>query len=375
MLLLAVCSVGFLLTVGCRKTSDPKQEAPPRAELEKKEDVNVISVAHPEQFPLVSATEHEAASRLSVTGTVNPDISREIPVISLANGRVINLRVRLGDSVKKGQSLMQVESPDVSNGFNAYLKALNDERLARIQLDRTQLLFEKGANSKSQLEIAENSEQDASAALVAADQQLKILGVDKNHPSATVEIRSPASGVIIAQNVTNASAAGNSLAGSPNAFMIADLSHVWVICDVYENDLPIVQLGQSAEIRLNAYPDRVFSGRISDISPILDPNIHTAKVRIEIDNPGSIMRVGMFVSATFIGKRLEKRIVVPATAVLHLHDRDWVYVPASQGHFRRLEVRAADILPGNMQEVTSGLNSGQQVVQSALELQNAAEQR
>jgi cobalt-zinc-cadmium efflux system membrane fusion protein len=255
------------------------------------------------------------------------------------------------------------------------LKALNDERLAHIQLDRARVLFEKGANSKSQVEIAENSEQDAAAALNAAEQQLRILGVDKDHPSALVDVRSPTNGIIIAQNVTNASAAGTALAGSPNAFMIADLSHVWAICDVYENDLPIIQIGQQSEVRLNAYPDKVFKGRISDIGSILDPNIRTAKVRIELENPGNVMRVGMFVNATFFGKRPEKHTAVPATAILHLHDRDWVYVPSGQGTFQRLEVRGAEILPGNLQVVTSGLNPGQQVVQNALELQNAAEQQ
>ncbi len=376
-LLVAVCSIFLSLSVSmsCKKSEDPAREAPPRAELEKKEDVNKIKVSRPEQFSLVSAVEHEATPRLAVTGTINPDISREIPVISLANGRVANVRVRLGDTVRKGQSLMQVESTDVSGAFNSYLKALNDERLAHIQLDRARVLFEKGANSKSQVEIAENSEQDAAAALNAADQQLRILGVDKDHPSALVDVRSPTNGIIIAQNVTNASAAGTTLAGSPNAFVIADLSHVWAICDVYENDLPIIQIGQESEVRLNAYPDKVFKGRISDIGSILDPNIRTAKVRIELENPGNVMRVGMFVNATFFGKRPEKHTAVPATAILHLHDRDWVYVPSGQGQFQRLEVRGAEILPGNLQVVTSGLNPGQQVVQNALELQNAAEQQ
>jgi len=374
-LLVAVCSIGLLVNVGCKKAEDAGQGAPPKADIEKKEDVNSIKVAHPEHFVLVSAVEHEAVSRLSVTGTINPDISREIPVISLANGRVMNVRVRLGDRVRKGQVVMQVESSDVSGAYGAYLKALNDERLAHVQLDRARVLFEKGANSKNQLEIAENSEQDAAAALEAADQQLRVLGVDKNHPSALVDVRSPTDGVVIAQNVTNASAAGTTLSGSPNAFMIADLSHVWAICDVYENDLPTVQLGQMVEVRLNAYPERVFKGRISDIGPILDPSIRTVKVRIELDNLGSVMRVGMFVNATFFGNRTEKYTAVPATAIMHLHDRDWVYVPAGQGRFRRVEVRGSNILPGNLQEVTSGLNPGQQVVQNALELQNAADEQ
>jgi cobalt-zinc-cadmium efflux system membrane fusion protein len=189
-----------------------------------------------------------------------------------------------------------------------------------------------------------------------------------------VKVYAPASGYIIAQNVTAAAAAGVTYAGSASAFTIADLSHVWIICDVYENDLAAVHLGEKVEIRLTAYPDRVLSGVISDIGAVLDPQIRTAKIRIQVDNPNTMMRVGMFATATIHGKTLQTRAQVPATAVLHLHDRDWVYVPAGEGKFRRVSVRGGDILPGNMQEILSGIDAGQQVVLNALALQNTADQ-
>jgi cobalt-zinc-cadmium efflux system membrane fusion protein len=367
---------GFALgSLGCSHQADADREAPPKTTVEKKEDVNVIAVARPELFPVVAAVEHDALPTLNVTGSVSPDISREIPVISLANGRVVGLRVRLGDTVKKGQVLMEVQSADVSAAMSTYVKALNDERLARVQLERTQALYEKGAYSKSQVEIAEDNEQDAAAALTAAEQQLRVLGVDKNHFSETVEIRAPADGVIIAQNVTAGAAAGATLSGSPNALVLADLSRVWILCDVYENDLAMVKLGDEADIRLGAYPERRWKGRISDIGPILDPNLRTAKVRIEVPNPGNLLRVGMFATATFYGKHPRQYAAVPAAAVLHLHDRDWVYVPAGQGRFRREEVRGGNMLPDNLQEIMAGVSPGQQVVANALELQNTAEQQ
>jgi cobalt-zinc-cadmium efflux system membrane fusion protein len=176
--------------------------------------------------------------------------------------------------------------------------------------------------------------------------------------------------------VTDAAAAGVTYGGTSTAFTIADLSHVWVICDVYENDLATVRLGQKAEIRLTAYPDKVFTGTIGDIGAVLDPTIHTAKVRIQVDNPGMIMRVGMFATATFYGKTAQTLPAVPATAILHLHDRDWVYVPAQgTGNFRRVAVEAGDMLPNGMQEIKSGsINVGQQVVSNALTLQNTVDQ-
>jgi cobalt-zinc-cadmium efflux system membrane fusion protein len=366
---------GACLLAGCNsKRSDPKSEAPPTAVVQPDADPNLVHVDHPDQFTLVAATDYAATSAIQVTGTVNPDISRTIPVISIASGRVVEVHARIGDYVKKGQLLMDVQSTDVSGAFSSYLKAVNDERLAKVQLDRAKILNEKGAIPNSQVEIAQNADDDAKAAVTAAEEQLRVLGVDKDHPAATVKVYAPASGFIIAQNVTNAAAAGVTFAGSSNAFTIADLSHVWIICDVYENDLPTVHVGQKVDIRLTAYPDRVFAGVISDIGAVLDPQIRTAKVRIQVENPDTLMRIGMFATATIHGRNSQTHVQVPATSVLHLHDRDWVYTPAGDGKFRRVQVSGGSSLPNDMQEIISGLNAGQQVVTNALALQNTADQ-
>ena len=181
-----------------------------------------------------------------------------------------------------------------------------------------------------------------------------------------MDINAPVSGVITDQQVTNA--AGVQALGA-NPFTISDLSYVWVVCDVYENDLANVRIGDTAAISLNAYPGQVFTGTISNIGAILDPSIRTAKVRIEVRNPG-MMRLGMFVTATFRGQKKETHTEVPATAILHLHDRDWVFVPTPDKKFRRVEVVSGDMLPNQMQEIMSGLQPGQQVVTNAVVLQN-----
>jgi cobalt-zinc-cadmium efflux system membrane fusion protein len=353
---------------------DPAAQAPPPVQVESEGGVSLITVDRPSRFPIAQATEYAATSTLNVTGTVNPDISRQIPVISIASGRVVAIHTQLGAFVKKGQLLMEVQSTDISNAFNAYLKAVNDERLARTQDERAKILYDKGAIAKSQVEIADDGEQDANADLLAAEQQLAVLGVDKDHPSLTVKVYSPATGVVIAQNVTAAAATGVTYAGTSTAFTIADLSQVWVICDVYENDLPMVHVGDKAEIRLNAYPDRVITGTIGEIDAVLDPSIRTAKVRIQVPNPDRLMRIGMFATATFHGRRPEQHPAVPASAILHLHDRDWVYVPAGDGKFRRVGVVGGDMIGDGKQEIRSGLAVGQQVVTNALELQNSVEQ-
>lgn len=371
-LIFTVALVACVTLTACKKDFSPADGAPPSPQIARTGDMSLVSVDKPDQFPLVAADQRNASAELKVTGSVFPDVSREVPVISLANGRVVDIKARLDDHVRKGDLLIKVQSPDVAGAFSVYLKASNDEKLAQKAYARAQVLYDHGAIAQSVLEQAENTAKDAQADLTAAEEQLKTLGVDKNHPSGVVNVYAPISGVIIAQNVTQSAAAGVSLSGSATAFTIADLSTVWVVCDVYENDIPKISLGQSAQIHLNAYPDRVLTGRVSDIGPVLDPNIRTAKVRIEIPNPG-ILKLGMFVSATFTSKITETLAVVPASAVLHLHDRDWVFVPTGDKQFKRIEVRTGNMLPGNQQELLSGIKPGQQVVSNVLQLEATLE--
>ena len=370
---LAVCLAWVVCGTGCKETkSDPQAEAPPPLKLEHVGDRNLFQVDHPERFQLIAAVEHDAKPQLQVTGTINPDISRAVPVISLTTGRVLHIFTHLGDTVQKGQLLLTVQSADISGAFSDYQKALADEELARVQLERATMLHDKGAISLNDLQVAQNTENKAKVDVATAAEKLRVLGSPTlDHPTAVVEIRAPISGFITDQQVT--SAAGVQGLSSPNPFTISDLSYVWILCDVYENDLSHVHLGEQADIRVNGYPDQVFTGTINNIGPILDPNIRTAKVRIEVKNPG-LMRPGMFVTATFHGKKQETRAAVPAAAVLHLHDRDWVYVPATGNEFRRVEVLGGEMLPGNLQEIKSGIAPGQQVVANALEFQNSAEQ-
>lgn len=366
------CFAACVSLVACEKKFNPAEGKPPVTDVVQTGDMGLVSVDKPNLFPLVAADRTDATAELHVTGSVNPDVSREVPVVSLVSGRVVDIKARLGDTVRKGQLLLKVQSPDSTNAFNTYLKAVNDERLSQKAYTRARDLYEHGATSLGALEQAENVERDMQSDLAAAEEQLKTLGVDKNRPSSIVGVYAPISGVIIGQNVTNAAAAGMTYAGSATTFTIADLSNVWILCDVYENDLPKIAIGQSARIRTNAYPDRELTGQISDIQPVLDPNLRTAKVRIEVTNPG-MLKVGMFVTASFESKAKEIHAAVPATAVLHLHDRDWVFIPAGGKSFKRVEVHTGVMLSGNRQEILSGIAPGQQVVSNVLQFESTLE--
>jgi cobalt-zinc-cadmium efflux system membrane fusion protein len=362
-----VSMVVLLALSACKKErDDPAAGVPPQAKVVTAFEAAEFSVDHPEQFPLTVSVEDRAVSQLAVTGTVNPDITRTVPVISLASGRIVGIFARLGDAVRKGQLLLRLRSDDISGAFATYQMAVSDETLAKAQWDRAQDLEKHGAISESDLEIAKDTEEKAKVAVDTAAEHLRLLGSTVDHPSGMVDIAAPVSGVITDQQATTAGGV-QSLGTSP--FTISDLSTVWIVCDVYENDLPNVHAGDRAEIALNAYPGRVFKGRVDNILPILDPSIRTGKVRIEVANPG-VMKIGMFVTATFRGKKEQTVVAVPASAILHLHDRDWVYVPASDKKFKRVMVVGGDQLPGGMQEIASGIPVGQQVVTNPLVLQN-----
>ena len=372
--LFAACYALSVLLYGCgaKGQTDPAQGAPPSAVVEKEGTADLVKVDHPEQFPLATATRRNAVPELNVTGVVAADVSRNVPVISLASGRVIEIHARLGDQVAKGQLLMRVQSADISQAFSDYRKAIADEVLARAQLDRAKLLLDRGAIAQKDVEVAQDTADKARVDVETASEHLRVLGADMSHPTALVDIAAPISGVIIEQNVT-AAAGVKTLDNSPNLFTIADLSQVWILCDVYENDLASVHEGEYADIHLNAFPGRVLKGRIDNIGPILDPNIRTAKVRLQVENPG-FLRFGMFVTATFHGQKAEERALIPASAILHLHDRDWVYVPEGSNTFRRVEIVSGKMVPPNLQEVVSGVRPSDRVVSNALVLQNTVEQ-
>jgi membrane fusion protein, heavy metal efflux system len=369
-LLAGLALLSSLYTLACNRSlnaKDAETEDPPPAVVENVGGAALLRVAHPEQYPLVEVQSSELQSELNVTGVVTADVSRTIPVVTIAAGRIIQVMARLGDRVTKGQVLMRVESPDVSEAISDYKQAQADDVLLEAQLARSKALYDKGAIAKKDLEIAEDAEEKADVTLAATEERLRVLGADKDHPSSIIDVRAPATGVITDQQVTNASGT-QGLAG-PNAFAISDITHVWILCDVYENDLSTVRVGDYADIHLNAYPSLVLKGRVGNIGCILDPNIRTAKVRIEVENPGMLL-LGMFVRATFHGNGRHARFVVPSSAILHLHDRNWVYLAQGDGSFRRTEVQAGAMLPSGNQEILSGIGKGDRIVRDALLMEN-----
>lgn len=346
---------------------------PAETKVETNSDPNVFTMPNPEQFPLVEVQLRKVVDELHVNGVIAPDVSRTVPVVSLGGGRVVDIKAKLGDYVKKGQTLLLINSPDVSQAFSDYQKFKADEQLAAKQLARAQLLYDKGAIALADFETAQDADAKAKVDLETAVQHVKVLGGNVNNPSPLLPVVAPISGWIVDQQITGGTGV-KSLDNSPNLFTIADLSTVWVLCDVYEDSLARVQVGDTAQITLNAYPDRTVAGKVINISAVLDPTTRTAKVRIELPNPQGIMRPGMFVTATFKAVKAIEREVVPATAVVHLHDKDWVFLPAGDKKFRRESVQLGPPAADGTVQVLTGLKPGDKVIANALQFASSAEE-
>ena len=359
----AICGALFLAGMGLSCSDDPRAAS---TKSEVTLDPNLYTVQHPDLFKLTTVDTRDLPTTLNANGTVTPDVNSTIHVTSQGSGRVVELKVRLGDYVKKGQELLSIHSADLAGAFSDYQKAAADERLAQKALDRAQLLFSHGALAEKDLQQAEDTEEKAKLDVQNAEQRVRLLGGEPAHPSSLIELRAPLSGTIVEQNISGFEGI-KSLDNSPNLFTIADLTQVWVLCDVYENDLGEVHLGDAAEIRLNAYPGKVFHGTVADISRVLDPATRSAKVRIVLPNRDGSLRPGMFAVATFRSRKSQLRIVVPSTAIIRLQDKDWAFRKDGALQFRRVEVHTLGGIADGMQPIQDGLKAGEQVVGNALE--------
>jgi cobalt-zinc-cadmium efflux system membrane fusion protein len=196
----AVLCIGFCAASCGEDKLGANEGAPPPLKVESVQDRNLFTVDHPDRFPLTKAIAHDAPSELRTTGVVTPDISRTVPVISIAAGRVVDIKARLGDVVKKGQVLLLLQSSDIAGAYSDYQKAVADEKLSQTQLERAKLLYDKGVISQNDFQIAEDTDAKAKVDLKTSAEKLRVLGTaNLDQPSGTVEVRAPISGVITDQ--------------------------------------------------------------------------------------------------------------------------------------------------------------------------------
>src|SRR5271168_4000912 len=308
---------------------------------------------------------------LRLTGAVAYDAFNTTPVITQVGGPVSRILVVPGQQVKEGQPMLDVSSPDYSQLLDSYLKAADSYRLADKNWVRAQDLYQHHANAQRDLEQAESDRNQAQADLNAAEQGMKILGIKnpsdlaKAPSSAQIPVLAPISGEVVERLVAPGQVVQ---AGQTQAFTISDLSTVWVLANVYQADLAFVASGDDVIVQTDAYPNN-FHGRISYVSPALDPNTRTLQARIVVDNPGEKLKKDMYCTAMITAGSVANAVAVPDAAVLRDDENEpFVYV-ASPGsgsadgatQFGRRSVSIGERQNGQTQ-ILKGLSAGEKVV-------------
>jgi cobalt-zinc-cadmium efflux system membrane fusion protein len=301
---------------------------------------------------------------LRLTGAVAYNAFRTTPVITQVSGPVSRVVVVPGQTVRQGEPMLYVSSPDYSQLRANYLKAKDAHALSQMAYDRAKDLYDHGAIAQQNLEQAQSAEVQASGDLAAAQAALKVLGITdpdtlvKGPPSLEVPVRAPIGGLVVEQDV----AAGQLIQpGSTQCFVISDTNNVWVLVNIYQKDLPYVRAGETVTIQTDTYP-AVFHGRISYVAASLDPSTRTLQARIDTNNPGGKLKKDMYVVATVQAGKIPNAIALPDAAVLRdSENQPFVYVAVSPNQFGRRSVTLGESLNGQT-EVTGGLKSGDQVI-------------
>lgn len=313
---------------------------------------------------VVTVVPSKLTRTLRLTGAVAYNAFQTTPVITQVGGPVSRILVVPGEHVRQGQSMLEVSSPDYSQLLDSYLKAKDSFRVADKNYARAQDLYQHHAIAERDLLQAESDRNQAQADLNAAEQGLRILGIKNpdtlaNAPSsAQIPLLAPISGEVVERLVSP----GQVLqAGQTQAFTISDLSTVWVLADVYQADLAYVHQGDPVVVQTDAYP-QTFRGRISYISPALDPNTRTLQARIVVENPGEKLKKDMYVTATVTAGTMQNAIAVPDAAILRDDENQpFVYIATGPNQFGRRQVEIGQSEGGKTQ-VTGGLSPGDKVV-------------
>jgi cobalt-zinc-cadmium efflux system membrane fusion protein len=312
-----------------------------------------------QRLVVMPAASETTATKLALPGVVEADPARTAAVLAPLGGRVLELKVALGDRVVRGQVLALIDSPDLAQAYDDNVKAADAFELTGRKLERQQGQFKIGAASDQDLDQARSDHAQAAAEYTRTQARLQVLGIaaDTRDRTALLTVRAPVGGSVTALSV----ARGNMLNDPTQPLMtIADLSLVWVTALVPEKDLAAISGHQDAEVSLAAYPDRVLRGRVSFISDVIEPDSHRNKLRIAFSNADYALKPNMFATVTLLGPR-QMHTVLPTSALLINNDRTTVFVATSPWVFERRAVET-QMEEGASVTIHAGVEAGEQVV-------------
>jgi membrane fusion protein, heavy metal efflux system len=308
------------------------------------------------------------AGLLEANAEIEAPADRQARVGTRVAGRVTRVPADLGQSVSRGAVLAVVDSPELGRAKADYLAAVAGAQVAREGATRDKALFERGISAEREWRESEAAAIRAEAEKEAAENRLHALGVSEaglprevKHYTSTIPVTAPIDGVVVERDVT----LGQMVEPSATLFVVMDLAEVWILVDVYERDLPQVQVGQSARVRVGAYPEREFRGQVANIGAIVEPRTRAVKVRIVLANPERLLKAGMFATVTLEGTtgQARERLLAPAAAIQRDGEQTIVFVPRGEGAFQPRQVKVAREI-GDWVEIERGLAAGDTVVTS-----------
>jgi len=323
-----------------------------------------VPQAQMSHIQIVTVTPAPLTRTLRLSGQVAYNGFKTTPVITAVGGPVSRVLVFPGQHVRAGQPMLDVASPDYSQLRASYLKARDSYDLADKNYKRSQDLYAHHAIAQVDLLQAQSTRNQARADMSAAEQGLRILGItnldslDGAQSSAQIPVRAPISGEVVDRECSPGQLIQ---AGTTQCFTISDMSTVWVLVNVYQNQLAYVHRGDAVTVQTDAYPT-AFHGKISYLAPALDPNTRTLQARIVTQNPGDKLKNQMYVTATVVAGRIAKAITVPAASVLrNAENQPFVYVQTGATQFSRRMVQIGETQDGRI-EILGGLSPGDKVV-------------
>jgi cobalt-zinc-cadmium efflux system membrane fusion protein len=308
---------------------------------------------------------------LDLPAHIEADPTRVVHVFAPAGGRIVEMKVRPWDRVEKGQTLAMLESSDLARAVADYHKALADHQVKQKALARSQDLLEHKAISEKDYEQAQGDAQQSQAEVEAGREQVRVFGMDPDHASTQLLVKAPRAGVVLDIGAAPGEFSQALSAPAPLA-TIADITSVWAVGDIYEQDLSAAKSGEEAQVNLNAYPEQHWAGRVSVVSDAVDPATRTLHVRVVLPNEGARIKPGMF-GAIRILRSSAQGILVPMSAVIREGNDAYVFVGKGNGHFERRAVKIGRTQDGSI-EILSGVTAGETIVSEGTLLLRAAGQ-
>ena len=378
---LTICAALALLAA-CRHEASPETSASaaetaagePRAGRTSAVSTLHLDEAQIAEIRIETATPRAAGDVIRTTGTVEFNGDRVARILTPVSGQVQDLRVNVGDDVRRGETLFVLSSREVAAAISDHLASQKDLELAEKTFAMTRDLFDHQAASRITLQQSENDLAKARAKVAQTAEVLRVLGVDETAAAggtllSRVRVPAPIAGTITERTITN----GQFVSAESTPLMtIADLSAVWVQADVFERDLHRIAVGQKADVTTAAYPDDRFRAEVARIGAVVDPQTRTAKLRFVVANPKLRLKPGMFTTAALQVTADQPAVTVPAKAVFVEGGRSYAYVQTGAAEFTRREVVTAPA-DADRVRIARGIAAGERIVTDGVLLLRARE--